>query len=237
MLQPYMNSGAYVHILQSKDTVNVNGTTLEVLSVRQQQKPRNGAEVLASFADGSPAIIRAKRGRGIIYSAGFLPALDYIKKAVVAQRTLQAKITTADELAKNRTSIPAPEVILSEQKKENPAAQTRIERSRNPWKYPEKVRQLILQPVRTAKVNPSLTCSVPLVDAVLLHSDKGDLIPLANYTLAPLKKVEFRLRTEQPVTKIETVHQGEIDFNTDKNGNITFSLPLDATDYIKIEYR
>ncbi len=236
-LQPYHNSGAYVHILQSKDTVTADGTTLEVLSVRQKQKPRGGAEVLATFADGTPAIVRDRVGRGTVYSAGFLPALDYIKKAIVARRAFQSEKTTAQELAKNKTSIPAPEVILSERKELKPAKETRLERSRNPWEYPASVRQLILQPVRTAQVKPVLTCSVPLVDAVLLHAEKACIIPVANYTLEPLREVEFNLRTNYPIATIESVHQGRLHYERTQDGRITFSMPLDSTDYIKIGYK
>ncbi len=238
-LQPYHNSGAYVHILQPKDTVTADGITLEVLSVRQKQKPRGSAKVLATFADGTPAIVRARVGRGTIYSAGFLPALDYIKKAIVARRTLQAEATAvaAEELAKNRTSIPAPEVILSEQNVKKPAVETRLDRSRNPWDYPASVRQLVLQPVRTAQVKPALTCSVPLVDAVLLHAEKASIIPVANYTLEPLREVKFSLRTNAPVATIESVHQGRLQFERTQDGGIRFSMPLDSTDYIKIGYK
>jgi hypothetical protein len=45
-----------------------------------------------------------------------------------------------------------------------------------------------LQLVRAASVDPPLTCSLPLVDAVLLRANNGALIPVANYTLTPFSK-------------------------------------------------
>jgi len=237
-LQRYLNSGAYVHILQPKDSVSAEDSELEVLSVRQRQTLKDGAETLATFADGSPAIVRARASEGMIYSAGFLPALDYIKQAVVSRRALLAEKENAKEAAANRDSNPTPPVDpSSKEASENAVGDARLERSRNPWEFPAKVRELILHPVRAAKVAPPLKCSVSLVDAVVLHADNGVVIPLANYTLTPLEKVDFSLRVERPIDRIETVHHGQIEFEPDKSGKVTFSIPLDATDYIKVYYR
>jgi len=235
-LQPFLNSGAYVHILQAKDSVAAGDSKLEVLSVRQRQSPRDGAETLAGFSDGSPAIVRAKAGGGIIYSAGFLPALDYIKQAVVARRALLAKKEAMEEAA-NQSSNPTPALDLSrEETAANAIGDVRLERSRNPWEFSSEARELILHPVRAAKVSSPLTCSVPLVDAVVLHAENGVVIPLANYTLKPLEKVDFSLRLKRPIGRVETVHQGTISFESDKNGTVSFSIPLNATDYVKIYY-
>ncbi len=76
-----------------------------------------------------------------------------------------------------------------------------------------------------------------MVDAVVLHAKKGVVVPLANYTLTPLKRVDFSLRIERPIDRIETVHQGRIEFDTGKEARVTFSVPLDATDYGKLYYR
>ena len=233
-LQPFLNSGAYVHILQAKDSVIVEDSEIEVLSVRQRQTLRDGAETLANFADGSPAIVRAKAGAGTIYSAAFLPALDYIKQAVVSRRTLLAE----KEAAANQGSNPTPTLDLSSKKaSENAVRNARLERSSNPWEFPAEVRELILHPVRAAKVDPPLTCSVPLVDAVVLRADNGVVIPLANYTLTPVGQVDFSLRIERPVDRIETVHRRQIEFERGESGRVSFSIPLDATDYVKIHYR
>ena len=237
-LQPFLNSGAYAHILQAKDTVSAEKCELEVLSVRQRQTPRDGAEVLAGFADGSPAIVRTEVGAGMIYSAGFLPGLDYIKQAVVSRRVLSAERDDAKEAAAGQGSNPTPTPDLpGKEASENSVADARLERSRNPWDFSAEVRGLILQPVRAAKVTPPLTCSVALVDAVVLHAKNGLVVPLANYTLTPLERVDFSLRVERPIGRIETVHRGPIDFKTGTGGKVEFSVPLDATDYVKLYYR
>lgn len=236
-LQPFLNSGSYVHILEAKDAVVVDGKMLEVLSVRQHQAPRAWGEVLARFQDNAPAIVRGQAGAGVIYTSSFLPALDYIKQAVVARRQLLASQGDHAAVAANSVAVPTPPVSLAGKQ---PAVKTtsdiRLDRSYNPWEFSAETRELILQPVRAAGVDPPLTCSVPLVDAVLLHADDGAVIPLANYTLTPLEAVEFSLRSQPAIARIETIYQGAIEFEATVNGIVKFSLPLDASDYIMIDY-
>ncbi len=57
---------------------------LEVLSVKQALQPRSQAETLATFADGSPAVVRRVADKGQVICCGFLPALSYIKPALAA---------------------------------------------------------------------------------------------------------------------------------------------------------
>lgn len=236
-LQPFLNSGSYVPILKPQDRVVADGVALDVLSVRQQQTAKEGSDVVATFEDGSPAIVRSSVGTGMIYSAGFLPALDYIRQAVVARRELQASQSDNEDAAANRTAAPTPAIEVPETSTvAKSTADARLERSYNPWEFPAAVRELILQPVRSAGVDAPLTCNIPLVDAVLLHAENGAVIPLANYTLKPLDKVEFGLRSLRPITRIESIHHGAIAFESDENGIARFSLPLDASDYIKVYY-
>jgi hypothetical protein len=65
----------------------------------------------------------------------------------------------------------------------------------------------------------------------------GPVIPVANYTLKSLEKVEFSLHSQRPIAWIETIHQGNIDFETAGSGVVKFSLPLRASDYIKVRYK
>ena len=44
--------------------------------------PSTGQEVLATFADGSPATVRTPKGRGMAYYSGFLPGLSYFEGAI-----------------------------------------------------------------------------------------------------------------------------------------------------------
>jgi hypothetical protein len=235
-VQPFRNSGSYVHILKSIDTVDFNGTRLEVLSVRQKQSPKKGATSLARFADGSSAVVRAHHGKGVIYSAGFLPALDYIKQAEVARRALIAQRDDALKKAALQGEHPAPAVQTAESTSST-AGDPRIDRSYNPWDFSARVREFLLTPVRTSGVTPELTCDVALIDAIALRSAKGLVIPLANHTLVPQKNVRFGVRTgKRVVARVESVHQGPLDYTQEKAGIISFSLPLEASDYVQVYF-
>jgi len=60
------------------DTVDWGGKKIQVFCQKSKITPANDAEILAKFPDGSPAIIKTKRGKGIIYVYGFNPALSYM---------------------------------------------------------------------------------------------------------------------------------------------------------------
>jgi hypothetical protein len=235
--QAFLNSGSYVHILKPADIVKAGEVSFEVLAVSQRQRPKadREARVLATSAQGNPIMIEGPAGKGKVYSSGCLPALAYIKEAIVRRRALMAE--QEPEPAAEQDSNPTPTLEISEAGKSKGAADPRLERSYNPWEFSPELRELILEPVRDAGIVPPLTCSVPLVDAVALHSDKGIVIPLANFTLAPLEKVRFQLRTSQTIARIESVHHGDLVFSSEEEGIVEFSLPLDASDYVKLYYR
>ena len=206
---------------------------MQVLSVRQKLTARKGAVIEGRFDDGSPALIRGAAGKGAVFCAGFLPALDYIKKAEQARRALEQAREADGPPAKH----PAPPVILSTADLVALEPTNRLERSRNPWEFPADVRAVLLTPVRAAGVDPPLTCSEPLVDAVPLHAARGMVIPLANYTLEPIGRIDFTVRVGRPIDRVETVRLGRIKMQDADPGHVRFSIPLGATDYVKLYYR
>ena len=161
--------------------------------------------------------------------------MPYIKQAIEGRRYLQeiSDIDPADQ-----SEHPAPPVILSSQAK-NESLNTnepRLTRSYNPWHFPGKIRELILAPVRAAGIDPPLTCDIPLIDAIPLYADNGIVIPLANYTLEPQKAVTLRVRLPDDRTcdRVTSIHHGELKFTTDGENHVQISLPLGASDYVKI---
>jgi hypothetical protein len=201
--QPFRSSGRYLQNQKAADEVTAGGVRAEVLSVRQGLTPRPGAEVLGRFNDGSAALVKAAAGKGIVYCAGFLPALAYIKAAQAA-----------------RAESPDRDVLA---------------RSANPWAFPAGVRDLILRPVRSAGVVPPVTCSVPVVDAVYMTCDRGAVVPLANYTLRPVEALTLTVRPGRPVVRVESARRGPLPF-TAAGGAVTVTLPLEATDFVKLYY-
>ncbi|MFK5922909.1 MAG: beta-galactosidase trimerization domain-containing protein [Verrucomicrobiota bacterium] len=231
-LQAYLSSGSGLYTLKSQDSVKADGLSMDTLSLRQALTAKDGSNILATFQDGTPAAVSAATGKGKVFCLGFLPALDYIKKAEAARIKLQGPKVKQSPASAH----PAPPVIISAEDLVAIEPKTRLERSRNPWDYPADVRDFILTPVRSAKVTPPLTCSVPLVDAVVMHAPQGIIIPLSNYTLEEINQADFTLKVDRPIKSVESIYHGQINFQQNEN-QIAFSLPLNASDYVKIYYQ
>ncbi len=204
--EPWQSAGRFLTALSPRDTVTWNGESVDVLAVQQVQAPNANATTLANFSDGSAAVVEATAGRGRIISAGFLPALAYIRAALVARAALEKA---------------APDTA-------------RIERSYNPWDFPAGLREQILSPARQHGPTPPLTCDVPLVDAVYLPCEQGVLVALANYTLKPIEHLTLRVGGVGTVKKVESIHQGEVAFERSREDEIRVALPLEASDWLMI---
>lgn len=222
-LQPHLSAGKFLRMLATQDEVRVGRTTMEVLSVRQEVVPRPESKIIGTFKDGSAGLVHGRSGSGFVYSVGFLPALSYIKAAQTARAELDRKKQEADEKKTPLTAEERSEVEL-------------LDRSYNPWRYPADIRDVILLPVHRSGVQPPLTCSVPLVDAVYMTSENGVLIPLANYTLRPLDTIRLQVRVPRPVKRVESVHRGTLPFTACGETAIEFALPLEATDFLKLYF-
>ena len=220
--QPHLYHGRAISLLSPQDHAALDDAQIEVLSVKQNMKPRAGAQVLGTFRDGSSAIVRANAGKGTVHLAGFLPGLAYAKAALVHRKQIE------QQHAETPDDVPEPAEV--------DPAKAFIDRASSPWHYPMEIRNAILRPVREARVRVPLTCSEPLVDAVCMECDKGLLIPLANYTLQPLGEIRLTVRSDRPIDRVESVHQGPINFEPAPDGSIKFRLPLSATDFVKCHY-
>lgn len=221
-LQPHLYYGRAISLLSPQDRATVDDTRIEVLSVKQSMTPRTGAQVLGSFQDGSPALVRANAGKGTVYLAGYLPGLAYVKAALDHRKQFERQQAEASH------DLPEPTEI--------DPAKAFIDRASSPWHYPAEIRNAILRPVREARVRVPLICSEPLVDAVCMECDKGLLIPLANYALRPLGEIQLAVRSDRPIDRVESAHQGPIKFEPAPDGCIQFRLPLGATDFVKCYY-
>lgn len=210
-LQRQAGSGRTLRFLAAKDDVTWLEGNASVLAAKQTLTPREGAAVLARFNDGTPAVVR----KGGVFLVGFLPALDYAKRALDARFPLEEK-------AKNGT-LTGDEATM-------------IERSANPWEYPAAIREFIVAPVRAAGVKLPIHCDTPLVDAVLMQHDSGLLIPLANYTNQPRSKVSLRVNVPKVIARAESAVRGPLTFKQ-ADGAVEFSLPLEENDFVKLYFR
>lgn len=225
--EPFQGSGLFLNYLAKRDEVLMSNKakqpTVECLSVTQALVPKPGAqsEVLGLFKNGSPAALAAPVGRGRINVLGFLPGLSYVKPALVHRAALAQKALQVEQGKAIWTDEESREAEL-------------LTRSYNAWQFPTDIREALLLPVRQANVKPHLICDYPLVDAVALPCEQGQLISLANYTLRPIEQLGLQLKPARKVTGIESVHRGTVPFTQTSDGTIRLSLPLAANDWLKV---
>jgi len=243
--QAFLNSGSYLHILKPNDTVTVGNQKFEVLGISQKQTVKADAEVktLATFSDGSAATVSGSVGKGRIVSHGYLPTLPYIKQALSSRLSMQ-NLTQEEAQAKaklaasNQPDHPAPPVVLSDEGNDSYRVDDpRLDRSYNPWEFSAEIRDHILAPVREANIDPPLTCDIPLIDSLPLYAETGIVIPLANHTLEPQESVNLRLPDDRGCDRVTSIHHGDLNFITDGENHIQLTLPLDASDYVKIFFQ
>jgi len=221
-LQKYLSSGRFLDQLTPKDMVRLeDGTKIPVLSVKQIFKLKPGSTAIGYYSDNTIAVVRGKAGKGTVYLCGFLPGMAYCYDALVKRKQLESNANL------EKITPPEPDKIALEYQL--------LVRSYNPWKYPEEIRNFIISPINEANIELSVICNIPLVDAVVMECEKGIIMPVANYTLQPLNKVTFEVKTKKLVKSVESAHYGKLSFHQDGN-RVKFSIPLVETDFIKIIY-
>ncbi len=216
-LESYLHAGRNINHLKQQETVQYGETQLAVLSVKQSIIAKSGTEIPGKFSNGTSAVVKGKYGKGTIYYYGFLPALSYIKQALDHRTTIEKEV-------KNPATPDASRYV---------AEKELIGRSYNPWAYPAGIRNVLIAPVMDAALKLPLKCSEPLVDAVLMESSRGLVIPLSNYTLQPLREITLSVKTSKKVSHVKSVHKGDLNFNAHDSA-ISFSLPLQETDVVLI---
>lgn len=236
-LQAYVYAGRDLVHLAPKDTVTQGNAKIDVLSVKQNfvnVKPAATVKVLGQYADGQPAAIATqglKAGKGRVVSLGYLPALDYIKKALDAKAKFIDLNAGIENEGDAQDGVPGQEAILK---------MLPNEKSYNPWDYPAAIREVITQPVDQAVAAKTLelpiSCNVPLVDAVYMICDQGVLVPLANYTLNPIKEMTLEIAIDKPVKEVRSVHQGKLKVTQINAKRIRVTLPLECTDFVSVVY-
>jgi hypothetical protein len=165
------------------------GRTVPVIGYRDALTPAT-ARGLATFEDGTPAILLHRFGRGQALRFGFLPGLAYTQGA----------------------SVKAGEVVTD---------------------YPDLERELIAWGVRLATVMPPVTLSDPRVEALVLESPQGVVVPLANWSMKPVPRLKVTVRGVPRAKAVESAARGRLKFQRQGN-TVTVALPLGATDFLMI---
>jgi hypothetical protein len=95
-------------------------------------------------------------------------------------------------------------------------------------------RDVITAGARWAKVARPVVSSVPRVEANLLSSSQGQVVPLANWTMQPIPALKVAIRANGPVQSVESIKHGRLVFQS-VDGAVEVTLPLDATDMLLLK--
>lgn len=102
--------------------------------------------------------------------------------------------------------------------------------------YREPQRKLITGFALEAGIDLPVTCSVPMVEADLLESDRGTGLVLANYTGRPQPQVDLSVAVSAKPRIVRSAERGRIPFRYDrKTKRVAISLPLEVVDFVTVE--
>lgn len=87
-----------------------------------------------------------------------------------------------------------------------------------PW------RDAIAEPVRDAKVKLHVRLDRPLIEAPVLHSDKGVAVTLLNWSGQSQTDVEVTLRSDRRPIKVESARHGKLSMKTDSTDKPEFKF-------------
>jgi hypothetical protein len=103
--------------------------------------------------------------------------------------------------------------------------------------YKEVNRRLIADFPERVGVKMPLSCSVPMVEADLLESDKGIGIVLANYAGEdPLEKIRLDIAVPKKISSVMSAKRGVVPFTyNDDSKSVEVTLPLEIVDMLVLK--
>jgi hypothetical protein len=103
-----------------------------------------------------------------------------------------------------------------------------------PVGFSDIVRQAILFPVTKAGVVPFVSVSQPMIEAVLLMSEKGTAVTVLNWTGEKKEGVKLSIRSAGEISEVESITSGKVNFV--RNGDtVTCEIPLEDVDILLLK--
>jgi hypothetical protein len=104
-----------------------------------------------------------------------------------------------------------------------------------PTAFDPAARRLVQWVLEHAAIDPPLRADPALVDARILKSQKGYLVPIANYQNTVGQRVTLSLRLDGKVTRAASAYHGALPIQQ-KDGRLTVTLPaLGYGDVVRLE--
>ncbi len=226
-LQKYWGaSGALDNRTPSQGKVRLEGgRSIDYYFVRQDLASGQGDTVLAKFDDGKPAYVVHPSGQGRVAMAGFLPAVSYIRGALERFETHKEDPVAPLPFVK--------QAMEAQNQSEATVSRVKYSAAAPAPAFDAALRQLITWPVTSAKAPQPAQADAPLVEATFMEGKAGWVIPLANYSGSPLKRVTLTLRIgDRPFAQVRSSRQGRLKTEPAGAGAIRITLPLESTDMV-----
>jgi hypothetical protein len=242
VLQGFYSSSGYLKILTSKGKVKLpaaNGIAAEevdLLAQRQKLQAPAGSKVLATFEDGSSALVAQQVGRGQVIAYGFMPALAYIHGAHKRFWETGSK----DELVEPLEIVGKAMAASGKTDPDYPDGGGKIKRSAYlpmPFDYSPALRQIINAPTYFARIAKPVTCNTAQVEAAFLEGAEGWAVPLANYSGGPVKNLELTITPNRNSGPIYSARKGVLIASPAPGKPVTVRIPLESTDFVYAEWK
>ena len=185
------------------------GVTLPAYYAKQELSPTADSRVVAYFANGDPAAVERRQGKGRVLIMGALPGLAYLAPGQAARQ-------------KSGGHLP----LLG--------AARRTDRNRMPEVFPEDVRRLIAEPAETAGVQRPVRTSDALVEATLQQGDKGAVVTLISFRNDPVEALTVTLSGLPAAKAVTSLRHGKLEVRQSAAGP-QVTVPVDQGDFLVVD--
>ena len=234
-LQTVHHSSLYVcRLLKPQGRVRLgpelseDAPAVDLLACRQTLNVAAAARPLAWFDDGRPAAASVDVGAGRVVLLGFMPGLDYMRRARLDyEEHEEDEVQPSAAVAQTIAATDAPLEGLA-------AEDVRVPRRRHaafPTAYAGPLRDFIVQPALAAGVRRPVELSEPVVEATFMESPRGWVVPLANYRGEPIGTLTVTLRPERPIGAVHSSRLGDLAVERDGDA-VRVHIPLESTDML-----
>jgi hypothetical protein len=187
------------------NTVTYDGKALESL-IGVQVAPVAGAEVVARFQNGDPAVQIWNRNAGRVVFAGFLPGLAYAKSGVVATAAAEAALPPGVD-----------------------------RHTHNPPSYNADYRALMQNIMDRLNYKPRVVTNNPLVEGNLLEANDGLVVTLSNWSESPIEDLAVTVKYTMPVGAPQATRGTATDVASGDR-TVSFKIDLEHLDFVKLPY-
>lgn len=104
-----------------------------------------------------------------------------------------------------------------------------------PQKFDPGAKAMLDLVIKSAKIEPDVKCDQPLIDARLIETKTGYILPLANYTEPVGRPVKLEVRVAGEIKKVSSAYLGDVKFEQ-RGDRVAVPLPkLGYGDVLRIE--